>query len=492
MRSHVRRTIAVLALACITTPLEPAAAAQFSGKGQEHSKAWQPSVVVRWNQALLEAVRRTGFRPMWTARALAIVHTSMFDAWAAYDQYAVGVYWDHDLRRPRPERTRANAEAAVNMAAYRALVDLFPSQRDAIFAPLLRSLGLDPADESLDVSRPVGLGNLCAFHLLAARHDDGANQLGDRNSGTAYSDYTNYAPMNTPDHLTDPNRWQPLRTADGTVQVFLAPQWRHVAPFALSSPDQFRPPPPPQYPDQAYIDEVEAIRVLSAGLTDRQKVIAEYWADGPATETPPGHWSLFAQFVSERDRNTLAEDIALFFALGNAVLDASIAVWDAKVAYDYVRPISAVRFVFGGAQIEAWGGPGLGTQLILGSTFRSYLATPPFAEYTSGHSAFSAAAAAVLEGLTGSARFDHAFTFGAGKSLVEPDVTPATDVTLRWRTFREAADQAGLSRRFGGIHFRRGDVESRRMGARIGWQALNMALRYMKGRSVAGLQRSAR
>ena len=106
-------------------------------------------------------------------------------------------------------------------------------------------------------------------------------------------------------------------------------------------------------------------------------MIAEYWADGPSTETPPGHWNLLAHFVSRRDRHSLDDDVKLYFILGNALLDASIAVWEAKVHYDYVRPVSAVRFLLGGRMIEAWAGPGLGTQLTPGESFRSYIATPP-------------------------------------------------------------------------------------------------------------------
>jgi hypothetical protein len=88
----------------------------------------QESVVVRWNEAVLEAVRQTHFGPPMVARALAIVHTSMYDAWAAYDATAVGTQLGGALRRPPGEHTRANKERAVSVAAYRALVDLFPSE----------------------------------------------------------------------------------------------------------------------------------------------------------------------------------------------------------------------------------------------------------------------------------------------------------------------------------------------------------------------------
>ncbi|MFN7979057.1 MAG: vanadium-dependent haloperoxidase [Vicinamibacterales bacterium] len=444
--------------------------------------AYQPSVVVRWNQALIEAVRRTAFRPMLTARALAIVHTAMFDAWAAYDDRAVGVHWETSLRQPRHLRSRARAEQAASMAAYRTLVDLFPSQTAALFDPLLISLGLDKTDQSFDLATPSGLGNRVAALVIAARHDDGANQLGNLSNGAPYSDYTGYTPVNTPDALVDPNRWQPLRAANGTVQVFITPHWRLVQPFALRSADQFRPGPPPMYPEPEYLAQVEAVRALSAGLTDRQKTIAEYWADGPNTETPPGHWNLFAQFVAQRDRHTFDEDIQMFFALGNALLDASIAVWDAKTAYDFIRPISAIRFVNAGRQIEAWAGPGLGTRVIPGEKWQSYIATPAFAEYTSGHSGFSAAAAAVLTAFTGSNRFGGAFTRPAGGSPIEPGLTPAAPITLSWRTFDEAAIEAGVSRRLGGIHYEISDLTSRRMGRAVGEQAWRNARRYIRGR----------
>jgi hypothetical protein len=252
-------------------------------------------------------------------------------------------------------------------------------------------------------------------------------------------------------------------------------------PFALKRPDQFRPPEPALYPDREYVQQVDEILRFSAGLNDRQKVIAEYWADGPNTETPPGHWSLLAHVVSRRDYHDLDEDVKMFFVLGNAMLDASIAVWDCKVAFDYVRPMTAARFLYGGQRIRAWGGPFQGTQLIPGERFQSYIATPPFAEYTSGHSAFSAAAATVLRLFTGSPYFGASFTFAAGASTIEPGATPARDIRLAWHTFDQAADEAGLSRRYGGIHFRSADLASREMGRNIAREAWRVASAYFGG-----------
>ena len=129
-----------------------------------------------------------------------------------------------------------------------------------------------------------------------------------------------------------------------------------MTPFALASPDQFAPDPPAKFGTTRYAQQVREIVTLSAALSDRHKAIALYWADGPHSETPPGHWNLFAQFVSRRDQHTLGQDVKMFFVLGNALLDASIAVWSCKRHFDYVRPVTAVRFVYAGQSIEAWGG----------------------------------------------------------------------------------------------------------------------------------------
>jgi hypothetical protein len=445
--------------------------------------AAQQTVPVRWNQALLQAVRNTSFTPVFTARALAVVHTSMFDAWAAYDPVAVGTQLGGSLRRPAEEHTLANKERAVSYAAYRSLKDLFPTQ-GALFDAVMAELGFDPADTSTDPTTPTGIGNLASAAVIAFRHHDGSNQLGDENGGPPYSDYTGYVPVNSPEEILDPNRWQPLLNPNGTVQTFLAPHWGLVVPFALSEASQFRPEGPPLLPHGNYRKETNAIIHLSAKLTDKDKVIATYWADGPNTETPPGHWNLFAQFVSARDAHTLDDDVTMFFALGNALLDASIAVWECKRFFDYVRPVTAVRFLNAGKTIKAWAGPYLGTQHIPGETFQSYIGTPPFAEYVSGHSTFSAASAEVLKSATGSDAFGAAVTIAAGATPIEPGAVPAEPVTLSWATFSAAADEAGTSRRFGGIHFESGDLDARVLGRQVGALAWEKAGTYVDGTAV--------
>jgi hypothetical protein len=229
------------------------------------------------------------------------------------------------------------------------------------------------------------------------------------------------------------------------------------------------------------VDQAQALIDISATLTDEQKMIAEYWADGPRSELPPGHWDLFAQFVARRDRHGAEEhgvdlDVKLFFALTNAIFDAGICAWSNKRAWDSVRPITAIRYLFHDRKIRAWGGPYQGTQEIDGARWFPYQAstfpTPPFPEYSSGHSNFSAAGAEILRLFTGSDRFGASATFPRGSAKFESGAVPLQDVTLSWATFKEAADQAGISRRYGGIHFLQGDFEARatgRQAARAAW-----------------------
>ena len=384
----------------------------FVGRqSDERDAVAQDNVVLQWNDALLQTVRTVPF--LITARALAILHTSMYDAWAAYDPIAVGTRFGGDLRRPDDEHTDANKAQAISFAAYRALVDLFPTQQTVLFDPLMESLGYDPSDTTTDTSTPTGIGNVTAGAVLAFRHTDGSNQLGDLNPG-AYSEYPPlYDPVNDgPDHLDDRNHWQPLRNADGTVQRYLLPHWGRVTPFALSHSAEFRPGPPPLHPHDLYQVEADEVLNLSATLDDVSKTIAEYWAGAggdpeSGAANPPAHWNILAHSVSARDAHTLDEDVKLFFALGNTLLDVSIAVWECKRFYDYVRPVSAIRFLYKDQSVQAWGGPFQGTQVIRGDQFQSYIRTPAFAEYVAGHSAFSSASAEILKSspeVTSSAR----------------------------------------------------------------------------------------
>jgi hypothetical protein len=242
---------------------------------------------------------------------------------------------------------------------------------------------------------------------------------------------------------------------------------------------------PDVFPSVAYSSGVDRILQYSAQLTDKTKVIAEYWADGPSSELPPGHWSLFAKFVSERDAHSIDQDVKLFFAESNAIFDASVLSWRIKRLYDSVRPVTSVHSIRAGQPVLAWAGPYKGTQWIDGAAWEPYQAvtvvTPPFPEYLSGHSIFSATGSEILKRFTGSDAFGGSYTQAAHTSRVEPLTVPAAPVTLTWRTFTDAANEAGLSRRYGGIHFVPGDVDGREFGHLLGAADWAYALTFFNG-----------
>jgi PAP2 superfamily len=464
--------------------------------------AQSPNVVIQWNNAALQGVRDSKLGPPMVARALFVEHNCIYDAWAAYDRTAVGTTFGRSLRRPKSERTLANKNQAISVAAYRAAVDLFPDDKTTVFDPLMASLGYDINDSSTDITTPTGIGNVACKAILDIRHNDGANQLGNlTTSGVPYADYTGYVPSNPATTVPlgtaydysslNPNHWQQLTYFNGVATVtpsFVGAQWYRVTPFAMRSENEFlrfnARFGPALYPSRTYRRQALDLIAISASLTDTQKMIAEYWANGPHTELPPGHWDLFAQFVSARDHHTVDEDAKMFFALTAAIHDAGIAAWDAKRAFDSVRPVTAIPFLFHGQTIMAWGGPFMGTVAMDGGNWIPYqpstFPTPPFPEFSSGHSTFSAAGAEILRRWTHSDDFGGSVTFPAGSSVIEPGVTPATPITLYWATFTDAANQAGISRRYGGIHFEIGDLVGRATGRLVAAQVWVKALRYFR------------
>lgn len=468
----------------IRTKLALACALLLGTVGAAHSA----TLVTDWNDQALQAVRATRMAPPIFARANAIVNTAMYDAWAAYDNKANGTQLAGELRRPAAERTDANRRKAMSFAAYRALVEMFPT-RIAQFNAEMARLGYDPADTSGNLATPQGVGNVAAAALIQFRRNDGSNQLGNLNGGAPYSDYSGYMPVNSPTQIIDPTRWQPLSVPNGSggfnIQSFLVPHWGNVKGFGLARYDQFAIKPPAALGSFEFWRQSVEVLTYSATLTDRTKTIAEWWADGPGSETPPGTWMLFAKQVSDRKHHTLGQDVRMHFALSNAMFDAGIAVWGYKRQYDYVRPVTTIHYLFNNRPIVAWGGAGQGTRVILGQNWRPYQVasslTPPFSEHVSGHSTFSASAAEALKLFAGSDSFNYSVTVPAGFSVVEPGVVPAQPVTLSWPTFSAAADEAGISRLYGGIHFRNGDLEGRKLGRKVGAQAYALSRAYING-----------
>jgi hypothetical protein len=484
------RTPFLLAVVLVSLLGSPARAAQPSTYHPPRDR----TAAYQWLDITLETaareVERDGARPTILSRAMGIAMTAMYDAWAAYDDRAVGSRLGGRLRRPPAERTRANREKALAYATFRALLDLYPE--DAAFLNgVMREEGYDPDDRSLDVRTPQGVGNTAAAALLAYRHHDGANQLGDEigSDGTPYSDYTYYRPVNTPEKVVDPDRWQPIPFSDGkggtVVPGFLTPQWYRVQTFALERSSQFRPGPPPLVGTEEMKKEVDENLRLNATLTPEQKALVEFMRDGPRSTGQSGHWLKFAQAVSTRDHNDLDRDVKLFFTVANVAMDAFIACWETKRYYDSSRPWTLVRWYYRGQKVEGWGGPGQGVVQLPAEEWHPYspftFVTPPFPGYISGHSTVSGASSKVLELFTGSDRFGEVEKRRAG-ALTEanfpcdqlqahgrkkPVPPPPCDVALNMPTFSAAADMAGLSRVMGGYHIQADNLTGLAVGRKL-------------------------
>ena len=471
------------------------------------------NVILKWNEQLLNTIRRnpktTG--PTVTARAIGILNTAIYDAWAPYDQTAVGTRLLGQFRRPAAEDTLANKNEAISYAAYRVLNDLFQDPTStASYDQQMSDLGYPVDTATTDTTTPPGIGNVTAQAEIDFRHGDGSNQLGDDPNGTAgvpYSDTTGFQPANTWQTVTDPWKWQPLCvplvpygtpcTSPSAVQKPYTPQWGHVTPFGLDPSTQM-PYELPSMPglrknaDGSYdtTDIDQALRDTS-NLTDAQKVTAEYWADGPGTAFPPGHMVTFGEALSRIRSDTLDQDAKLFFALGNGVMDAGIAAWKQKYlsTNDTVRPITAIRERYKNQLINSWLGPGKGYGQVLGQNWMPYQATsvvtPAFPEYVSGHSTFTAAGRTILALFYGTDNFNAQVTIPAGSSSFEPGITPRKPVVLSWKTLTDAADQAGMSRRFGGIHFQTGDMDGRALGKVVGYDDWNKAQTFINGTATA-------
>jgi hypothetical protein len=488
-RTLLGATAGVLAAAAVTVGGTPAWAAETrTGRRAPGSQGGDPSVVVRWNQATMDAIlakyRATGavFGPATVnARSLAVVHNCIYDAWACYDGRAVGTRFGGSLRRPRRERTLANKNEAISYAAHTALVELYPDQAAAADS-MLQSLGYSPAFTAASPSSPSALGRRVAKAVLAFRRGDGANQLGT----PPYADTTGYAPVNPaqsaaafdPSAVVDPVRWTPLIVA-GATQHFLTPQFARTTPFALSRPDQFTVAAPPAYGTAKLTAAIAELIDISANLTDEHKAIAEFWLD--ADVTPPGAQQSWARFVSARDGYGVDEDAQIFFGLNMAECDAAIGSWCVKADYDYARPSTLIPYALRGETVQSWGGPGAGTVSMDGAHWRAYVPVPAFPATVSGHSTFSGAAAEFLRRFTGTDAFGDSYLFRAGTSTIEPGLTPATDITLVWPTFTEAAAQAGISRIYGGMHWNFDNEPGLEMGHRIGRVVHRRAMSYFRG-----------
>ena len=371
-------------------------------------------VVTEWNNAALDAIRAGNTAPPITSRGLAILHAAIYDAvngiTRSHEQYLV----------PSAVPASASRPAAASAAAHQALVNLFPARAssfDALHAAILATI-----PNSTQKTAGIVWGEFVASQILVARANDGSNAVVQPPGGSG------------------PGVWIPTPPA---FLPYLLPQWGFVVPFAMSSSSQFRPAGPPSLDSQQYAADYEEVKQLGALVgstrTEDQTEIALFWADGAGTETPPGHWNSIAQIIAAARGTTLEENARLFGLLNIAMADAAICAWDAKYTFNFWRPVTAIAFAE--------------PQLM----WISFIVTPPFPDYTSGHSTFSAAAATVLPLFFGTE--DLPFTIGS-------DFLPG--VFRSFSTCQDAAEEAALSRICGGIHFRSASEDGLQAGSSIG------------------------
>ncbi len=521
MKRVSRMLLVVAVLGCLprASAAEPAQAKpELIHQAPNHD----PTAVYRWLEITLEAsgrdVDRHRARPTILARAMAIVLTSMYDAWAAYDDKAAGTRLGGRLRRPVQERTQKNKEEAIAYACYRALS--FVYEEDATWIrERMAAMGFDPDNDSKDLKTPAGIGNVAAAAVIAYRRHDGANQLGDEvgGNGKPYSDYTFYRPVNTADHTADYTCWRPIPFSDGQGGTFspgfLTPHWYRVKPFALERADQFRPGPPPAWGTEQLRTEVDECIAVNANLTLEQKAIVEFMRDGPRSTGQSGHWLRFAQDVSRRDKHNLDQDMKLFFSVANIVHDTFIASWDAKRYYDSGRPYWWVRWQYPGKTVRGWAGPGKGVAEIPAEQWLPYspavFVTPPFPGYTSGHATASGGAARILEHFTGSDEYGAVAIRNVGE-LTEDEFTtaqmqavdgkPAADlpeskeIRLPLPTFTATAEMAAVSRLWGGYHIRADNEVGLELGRKVADYSWPKYQAYFNGtapepRSAAAIRR---
>lgn len=450
--------------------------AGFSQPGRTAAKPTSQSAAYKWLSLALEVtandVDRYGARPTIQSRQLALSVNAMYDAWAAYDEKAVGSRLGGTIRRPKAERTQKNKETAIAYAMYRVMLDQYPADKDYITKEFVK-MGYNPENKSMDTKTPAGVGNKVAKALIDYRKNDGANQYGNERGGDGkpYSDYTYYKPVNSYNKIIDPDRWHPLpfvnQKGDTFLVDFLTPHWYRVKTFGLKNSAQFRAPEYPKFGSEQLEKEVQEVIDFNANLTPERKATVEFMRDGPRSTGQAGHWLQFAQMVSIRDKNDLDKDVKLFFVTAMTAMDAFIACWETKRYYDSSRPWTLVRLYNKGKKIKGWGGPDRGTVEMSADRWHPYspanFVSPPFPAYVSGHSTVSGACAKILELYTGSDRFGE-------EEIRRPGViteTPGDPVSLPLPTFTATADMAGISRVMGGYHIQADNVAGLKMGRDI-------------------------
>jgi hypothetical protein len=371
-------------------------------------------VAVAWFDLLYDTIRTERISPPVASRVIAYAGVALYEA-VVPTAGGESLAGQLNALPPLPQtdaKKKYHLATVANVALADTLRGLFPMatqpSRDAIDA-LEAELAatMPPPTPTPVLSRSEELGHEIAQAILAWAATDG------------YATY-NACPYTPP---TGAGMWVP--TAPGTTA--LQPCWGQLRPFVLTSGEECGAPPPPAYstdPGSDFYAEAYEVYQTRINLTDEQMAIARFWADGTGTTgTPPGHWiSIVGQVVTERHLS-LETAARAYAAAGIAMADAFISTWETKFTYNLLRPVTYIQ-----AGIDP--------------SWTPFIPTPPFPEYTSGHSVQSAAAAAVLTDVLGTVSFTDDTHAAAG-------LPPRS-----FDSFVEAAQEAAISRLYGGIHFR--------------------------------------
>lgn len=400
--------------------------------------------VLDWNQVTLDTVRALSINPPRAARALAMVHLAIYDAVNGIDRE----YEPYHVEKRAPPA--ASRRAAAAMAAYTVLVALHPGRRAQYDAALRRSM--NAIRNGPDKHRGRVWGQTVGEAIVRLRKNDG-------------SDWTvPYVPVDRVGY------WRPTPPAFAPA---LLPQWPFVRPFAMYSGDQFRVEPPPEPWTDPFLDAYEEVKELgrsdSESRSDEQTEIAFFWEDGAGSVTPPGHWQVIAQGLAWRYRNSLLENARLFALLSIAQADAAITSWDSKYAYEHFRPVTAITEDAGMDDNPDTEADPVWTPL---------LPTPAFPAYTSGHSTFSSTSARILARFYGTDKI--AFSGTSPDPQRWPEVLPG--VVRRWKRLSQAAEEAGQSRIYGGIHWQYDNQAALEVGRALGDFVFDNLLRPRKCR----------
>jgi len=420
-------------------------------------------------------------------RIITLVNNAWFDAIAPYHPTAVGVYSNLGRRPAGESATNRNKNVALIYASYRVLNSVLP-QNAADWRRMMTSVGLDPDNVSTNTTTPDGIGNVAGWAIVAAREHDGMNQLGDEGgrkyNRRPYADYTGYKPVNTAYDLIDAGRWQPnIGTRGGGlfgVQQFVTPQWRLTRPYTYDDPDIFSSPVPSDSDPNnvaGYQGQADEVLAVSAGLTDRQKGIAELFDDKIRSLGTVGI------YLASTRGLTLDQFVQLDFMGHVATFDGGIAVWNEKFRYDTVRPFSAIRHLYGDSPVTAWGGPGRGMVFDLpAKEWRSYMSTADHPEYPSASACFCAGYAQSMRRLFGSDTLGFLYPWLKGTSKVEPDITPARTIILGpWATWTDLVNDCGMARVYGGVHFPAAVEASKEMCPQFGDLAYEFVQAHLQG-----------